>query len=84
LARVVLQIEAALKVDWLRQDKMWSLVGRIMHYAPLIPAGRFNLDYLIKANPEFKVKAHYRKLFFCANCPMNPIDKWYFSLLSAH
>jgi hypothetical protein len=55
---VVLQIEAAMKVDWSRQDEVWSLVGRIVHYLPLIPAGRFNLDYLIKANSESRVKAH--------------------------
>jgi hypothetical protein len=58
LARVILQIEAALQADWLRQDEVWSLVGRIMHYAPLVPAGRFNLDYLILVNSESKDKGH--------------------------
>jgi hypothetical protein len=58
LARVILQIEAAMSVDALRQDEIWSLTGRILHYAPLIPAGQFNLNYLIRANSESDEKAH--------------------------
>jgi hypothetical protein len=50
VSRLVHQISAALNCEYLKQGEIWSLVGRILHYAPLIPAGRFNLDYLIKAN----------------------------------
>jgi hypothetical protein len=58
LARVILQIEGAISAESLSQAEVWSLAGRIMHYAPLVPAGRFNLDYIIKANSESKDKAH--------------------------
>ena len=50
LARLVGQIRGVLDADFVKQEEIWSLVGRILHYCPLIPAGRFNLDYLIKAN----------------------------------
>jgi hypothetical protein len=29
---------------------MWNLCGRILHYAPLIPTGKFNLNHILKAN----------------------------------
>jgi hypothetical protein len=33
-----------------KQEEIWSLAGRIMHYAPLIPAGKFNIRHILKAN----------------------------------
>jgi hypothetical protein len=62
LARVIVQIEEAMSRENLRQDEMWSLAGRILHYAPLIPTGRFNLDYIIRANSESKEKSHLVEL----------------------
>ena len=50
LHRLIVQIEQAMDCDYLRQSEVWSLCGRILHYAPLVPCGRFNLDYLIVAN----------------------------------
>ena len=47
---MVAQIRAALEADNLSQGEVWSMVGRVMHYCPLIPAGRFNLCHLVKAN----------------------------------
>jgi hypothetical protein len=58
LCRVIAQIEEAISSDAMRQDSLWSLTGKILHYAPLIPTGRFNLDYIIKANAESKDKQH--------------------------
>jgi len=49
LARVLSQLRTALSEDSLAQHEVWSLVGRILHYAPLIPDGRFNIVELIKA-----------------------------------
>jgi len=57
VARLMGQIQAALVVDELRQDQVWSLVGRIIHYAPLVPCGRFNIDHLIRANSAAAEKA---------------------------
>jgi hypothetical protein len=57
IARLAHQIQAALSAESLRQDEVWSLVGRILHYAPLVPCGRFNIDHLIRANSLSTVKA---------------------------
>jgi hypothetical protein len=72
LIRFVNQIAAAMAVEEVRQADFWSLAGRIMHYAPLIPCGRFNLDHVIRANglskdkefmvpmvPELKRQLHF-------------------------
>lgn len=58
LARLVTAIKAAMEEGHVTQQEMWSLCGKIIHYAPLIPEGRFNLDQLIKANSESKEKKH--------------------------
>jgi hypothetical protein len=49
LARLVAQIRAMLSRDVVVQEEMASLTGRILHYAPLVPGGRFNVNYIIKA-----------------------------------
>jgi hypothetical protein len=50
LIRFAHQMRAAMQAVELRQAEMWSIAGRIMHYAPLIPCGRFNLDHVVRAN----------------------------------
>jgi len=57
VARLVHQIQAALEAREMRQDAVWSLVGRIIHYAPLVPCGRFNIDHLVAANGASSEKA---------------------------
>jgi hypothetical protein len=49
LAKGLSQLRTVLTEESLAQHKMWSLVGRILHYAPLIPDGKFNIAELIKA-----------------------------------
>lgn len=54
-------VDEALAGDSLGQRKLWSLVGKLLHLAPLVPGGRFNLYHLLKANsvsdnPDFQVK----------------------------
>ena len=36
--------------DYLEQERLWSLIGKLLHYAPLVPCGKFNLFHLLKAN----------------------------------
>jgi hypothetical protein len=50
------QLASAMPADQMRQADIWSVAGRIMHYAPLIPCGRFNLDHVVKANGMSKEK----------------------------
>jgi len=52
LIRLVKQIEAVMSADKIKQKEMQSLAGRILHYAPLIPTGRFNLDHIIRASHQ--------------------------------
>jgi hypothetical protein len=44
------QLRAALSADVLSQSEVWSVASRVMHYAPLIHCGRFNLDHVIRVN----------------------------------
>jgi len=72
LIRVVAQIDAAAAREHVEQKEMASLCGRILHYAPLVPAGRFNLDHIIRGCHESEDKKHQvnmspqirRQLFF--------------------
>lgn len=49
LNQLLSQIQAALAVPRLKQHEVWSLAGRILHYAALVPLGRVNLVHIIKA-----------------------------------
>ena len=50
LGRLNEQIVDAIWAVVLPQREVWSLVGRIVHYCPLVPAGRFNVGHLIGIN----------------------------------
>jgi hypothetical protein len=50
LARLLGQIREIDSRQWIRQHELWSVVGRILHYAPLIPGGKFNISELIAAH----------------------------------
>jgi hypothetical protein len=50
LARLLEQIRKVDAAHQVQQHEIWSLVGRVLHYAPLIPGGRFNISELIAAN----------------------------------
>ncbi len=47
LARILQQLRYGMSEDSIAQHEMWSIVGRVLHYAPLIPTGRFNIGELI-------------------------------------
>jgi hypothetical protein len=49
-ARLLNQIRTADSAEKLKQHEIWSLAGRILHYAPLVPDGKFFISELIKAN----------------------------------
>ena len=49
LARLLEQIELVCVEKRVRQEDLASLVGKILHYGPLVPGGRFNLDHMLKA-----------------------------------
>jgi hypothetical protein len=49
-ARFMLQLRELAAAQTVRQDEIWKIVGRVIHYAPLFPAGKFNIDYFMEAN----------------------------------
>jgi hypothetical protein len=49
LARILNAIRTALTADTLPMHQIWSLVGKLLHYAPLVPAAKFNIGHLVKA-----------------------------------
>ena len=57
MARMLHAINELLDSEKARQEKIWSVVGKIMNIMPLVPTGRFNIDHLIRANSESKDKA---------------------------
>ena len=59
LHRLIVQIDHALVASVLSQQDVWSLVGRIIHYCPLVPCGRFNIHHLIRINSISKNKRHW-------------------------
>jgi hypothetical protein len=56
VTRLAHQIRGVLEAEEVSQGEIWSLAGRIMHYAPLIPGGRMNLCHIMAANAEAEKK----------------------------
>ena len=52
LTRLRHDIQVLLGLDEVRQDKIWSVVGKIINVRPLVPGGRFHVFHLIKANSQ--------------------------------
>ena len=50
LARMLHTAKDVLDGDFCRQEIIWSLVGKLLHVAPLVPGGRFHLYHLLCAN----------------------------------
>ena len=50
LLRLLHQLREVLDSQEIRQDKIWTINGKILHFRPLIPTGRFNVNEIIKAN----------------------------------
>ena len=50
LGRLNEQILGALHAAAIPRHEVWSLVGRIINYCPLVAAGRFNLHHLVRVN----------------------------------
>ena len=50
LVRILHMLKQVMESDHVLQDFLWSLNGKILHVRPLVPLGRFHVNYLIKAN----------------------------------
>ena len=60
LCRFLHNADNLLDSDTVSQKTLWSFIGKLLHLAPLVPGGRFNLYHLLKVNslsedPEFSV-----------------------------
>ena len=49
LNRILLQLRSAVDADTIMQVEMASIAGRILHYAALVPLGKFNIVHILKA-----------------------------------
>ena len=50
LGNFLVCVDSAMAGKAIKQKELWSLVGKLLHLAPLVPGGRFNLYHLLKAN----------------------------------
>ena len=50
LTRLLHELQAFILADAMPQHRFWSLVGKIINIRPLIPAGKFSIHHLPKAN----------------------------------
>ena len=58
LARMVKAIAEAVKGDVILQCDLWSITGKIIHIMPLIPAGKYVVDHILRANSESEERDH--------------------------
>jgi hypothetical protein len=52
LARTCILLETAMAADMLAATQVRSLVGKLVHVKPLVPAGRFNMDKIMRTYKE--------------------------------
>ena len=50
LLRLLHLLKELMGRDNAAQHVIWTLVGKIQHVKPLVPAGKFNIYHLVKAN----------------------------------
>ena len=48
--RLMHNLKELLTADEIEQQLLWSVVGKLLHVAPLVPSGKFHLFHIIKAN----------------------------------
>ena len=58
LLRLRINLKEAITSVSITQADMWSLCGKILHVKDLIPSGKFQLDYILRANSESTDRAH--------------------------
>ena len=62
LHRLRILLKEALESKEIRQDRLWTIVGKIIHIKPLVPSGCFNIDYLLRANSQSEDPGHLVEL----------------------
>ena len=50
LIRIMHTLKEVMEAESCKQDLLWSLVGKLLHVAPLVPGGRFHLFHVLQAN----------------------------------
>jgi len=58
LNRLLHQLQAGAAASVLPQHELWSLIGRLLHYAPLIPESRFFIRHILKLNNVSEDRNH--------------------------
>ena len=50
LHRLRALLQSVLDVVEVKQEVLWTIVGKLIHVRPLVPGGKFHMDYLLRAN----------------------------------
>ena len=50
LLRLLHDLRLLMDSDFLEQEKIWSIVGKLINVRPLVPGGRFNMYHLVLSN----------------------------------
>jgi hypothetical protein len=58
LGRILHQLEEGVHSEWVSQEYLMSVAGRIINIRPLIPMGRFHVDHILKAAGLSQDKSH--------------------------
>ena len=56
MIRLLHLLKQLLMSESAEQHLIWTLVGKLQHIKPLIPAGRFSIDHLIRANSHSLIR----------------------------
>ena len=49
LCRLQHALQDAITADFVTQQEIWSIAGKILHVRPLVPNGKFNIFFILKA-----------------------------------
>ena len=58
LLRILHQLQEGIQADWVNQEYLMSVAGRIINIRPLVPMGRFHIDHIIRAAGVTQDKSH--------------------------
>ena len=58
LSRILHQLQEGIDSDWVSQEYLMSVAGRIINIRPLIPDGRFHVSHILRAAGVSQDKCH--------------------------
>ena len=62
LSRILHQLQDGINSDWVSQEYLMSVAGRIINIRPLIPDGRFHVNHILRAAGVSQDKGHVSRV----------------------